>query len=204
MYLPDVYNNCDKEKIDSFINANNFGDLVTFRDGKLSSNKCPFLYDNVNNRLYGHFGNSNAQLVDIEDSPEVLVILTGPHCYISPQWYQSEGMVPTWNFQTIQVRGKAKIVAADVLVEILESLSKLHESNLSPQWSMKELESGRLTLLQKMITGFQIDITEILFKEKMSQNRKHADQQNVINSLLEQGDPSQLDVANLMRANLDI
>ena len=31
-------------------------------------------------------------------SGEVLAIFSGPHAYISPAWYESDNVVPTWNY----------------------------------------------------------------------------------------------------------
>ena len=204
MYLIEAYNTKDKDKIIQFIEENSFADLVTFHDGFLSSNKVPFFYDKDKNILFGHFGRSNPQLVDLEKTDEVLVIFSGAHAYISPQWYESENGVPTWNFQTIQVRGTASIVDEKELIEILAKLTKFHESQLPKQWTMSKLNPEKRNQMLQMITGFKIEITDIKFKEKMSQIRELNDRKSVIQALREQNVQSSKSVADIMDGNVEL
>jgi len=204
MYLIEAYNTKDKDRIIQFIEDNSFADLITFHDGSLSSNKVPFFYDKEKNVLFGHFGRSNPQLIDVEKTNEVLVIFSGAHAYISPQWYESENGVPTWNFQTIQVRGTASIVDDKELIEILAKLSKFHESQLPNQWTMSKLDPEKRNKMLQMITGFKIEITDIKFKEKMSQIRDLNDRKSVINALKEQNIQSSKAVAEIMERNVEL
>jgi len=203
MYLIDAYNTTDKNRITHFIAENSFADLVTYYDGSLCSNKVPFYYDGEKNMLFGHFGRNNPQLMDIEKADEVLVIFSGAHAYISPQWYESENGVPTWNFQTIQVRGNAAIVDDKTLVEILAKLTKFHESQLPKQWTMSNLNSEKRKTMFDMITGFKIEITDIKFKEKMSQMRDLDDQKSVIRALKKQNKSSSDAVSEIMNRNIE-
>jgi len=202
MYIPEVFKINDQDKIIDFMENQSFADLVTYHNQSLCSNKVPLILDKGKNVLYGHFGRSNPQLLDIEKSGDVLVIFSGPHSYISPRWYVSENMVPTWNFQTLQVKGTASLVDDSCLIEILEKLSARHESHQPNPWTMSELAPEKLDLMLKMIVGFKIDIHEINFKEKMSQNREIHDQQNLINSLIKTNDTNSVNVASIMRKNI--
>jgi len=202
MYLPDVYKIEDKHKIEAFIRAYGFADLVTTNNGQLCCNKVPLLFDNKNNCLYGHFGKNNPQFDDLKLTNEVLLVFTGPHSYISPQWYKSQGMVPTWNFQTLQIRGKARLVNEEKLLSILSDLTQLHESGLDEQWTMSQLGPKRQAVMLEMIVGFEIEILEMQFKEKMSQNRSIDDQRSVAAALTEQGDYDMNRVALIMNDNL--
>ena len=204
MYIPDVYKIEDEEKIVSFIENNSFADLVTFHNESMCSNKVPFYFDKEERVLYGHFGRSNPQLVDIEESGDVLVIFSGPQSYVSPHWYESINGVPTWNYQTLQIRGRATLVDDNSLIKILENLSRFHEANFLSPWSMSEVEDDKLKHMLNMITGFKIDIDDINFKEKMSQNRSLSDQQSVINSLNEWGTKESISVARIMGDNINV
>lgn len=204
MYIPEIFNVSDRKKIAEFIENNSLADLISCRDNVLCSNKVPLFFDRENNLLLGHFGRTNPQLIDIAESDEVLVVFSGLDTYVSPQWYASEDMVPTWNFQALQVRGKARIVSDNRLIEILELLSEFHESGLESQWTMQALDEKRKDMMLKMITGFEINITDIKFKEKMSQNRSVEDQKSVIDALSMQGTHEMTRVAELMSENLKI
>jgi len=202
MYIPEAFKINDRDRITDFMEKQGFADLITYHNQSLCSNKVPLMLDKDKNVLYGHFGRSNPQLLDIEKSRDVLVIFSGPHSYISPRWYASENMVPTWNFQTLQVKGTASLVDDNCLIEILEKLSTLHESNQPNPWTMRELAPEKLDIMLKMIVGFKIDIHEINFKEKMSQNREIHDQQSLIDSLIKTNDTNSVNVASIMRKNI--
>lgn len=203
MYIPEIFNVSDRKKIAEFIVKNSFADLISCRNNVLCSNKIPLFFDKEKNLLLGHFGRTNPQLIDIAESDEVLVVFSGLDTYVSPQWYASEDMVPTWNFQTLQVRGKARIVSDNRLIEILELLSGFHESGLERQWTMQALDEKRKVMMLQMITGFEIEIKDIKFKEKMSQNRSVEDQRSVIESLSMQGGNETTQIAELMSENLN-
>jgi len=203
MYTLDAYKTTDRNKIDQFIENNGFADLVTLQDGSLCSNKVPLYYDKSTNELFGHFGRDNPQLKSLNDSNDVLVIFSGAHAYISPQWYESDNGVPTWNFQTLQIRGKASIVDGKSLLAILAKLTKFYESTLPKQWTMSQLDPVKRKKMTDMITGFKIKISDIKFKEKMSQLRSVGDQKSVVNALNDQGRPFAKKVAKIMKCNLE-
>jgi len=203
MYIPETFKNNDRDKMIAFMENHSFADLVTYHNQNLCSNKVPFFLDKDQNILYGHFSRANPQLIDLNESTDVLVIFSGPQSYISPRWYVSEDMVPTWNFQTLQVQGSASIVDDNCLIEILEKLSAFHETHRRNPWGMNELTPEKLDIMLKMIVGFKIDIREINFKEKMSQNRNIRDQQNLIDSLMKTSDINSKYVASIMRNNLE-
>ena len=204
MYIPKAFNVTSQEEAITFIESNSFGDLVTYNNGELCSNKVPFFFDRETNTLCGHFGKSNPQLIDIQESQKALAIFSGAHSYISPQWYVSKDMVPTWNFQTVQVKGSINTVDEERLIDILKKLSAFHESQFATQWSMDEVNQGKLDLLSKMITGFQIEVSDIKFKEKMSQNRGSEDQKNIMECLKLHGGHSEQLVSEIMRKNIEL
>lgn len=203
MHIPEAYRINDSNKAAEFMEQNSFGDLVTCNNGLLCSNKVPFFLDRDKNTLYGHFGRANPQLTDIEESNEALVIFSGPHAYVSPQWYVSQNMVPTWNFQTLQVRGTAKTVGADQLIAILRQLTEFHESRFATQWSMNQLEPKELERMLDLIVGFEIMIEDIMFKDKMSQNRSIEDRRSVSTALGRQNNQTARAVATLINDNID-
>jgi len=201
MYLPSNYKVTDTKKINQFIRENNFADLVTVRDGTLYSNKVPFYFDEAKQKLYGHCGIHNSQLEDIQRNDQVLIIFSGVDAYISPRWPVSNNMVPTWNFQTLQVRGKARLLDEVGLISVLDKLSKFHELKYSNPWQLSELDEGFKSKIVKVIMGFEVDINDIQFKEKMSQNRSRADQLSIIDALVQAGDVRSTEVADIMRKN---
>jgi len=202
MYIPEPYKIKKATALLDFINKWNFADLITVNQGKLMSNKVPLLVDVEQNVLYGHFGRTNEQLQALESADDVMVIFSGLHSYISPQWYVSDGMVPTWNFETVQVKGKASLLDNDGLVMMLEKLTKKHEGNSDAPWSMAALDENRREKMLNAIVGFKIDVEHIEGKQKFSQNRSDDDRESVINALQQQDETAKA-MAVIMQQQLD-
>ena len=75
-----------------------------------------------NSYLYGHFARPNPQWKDIENQ-KVLAVFQGPHCYISPSWYETNRAVPTWNYVTVHVYGEVELLEDEQ--ELMDSLHDL-------------------------------------------------------------------------------
>lgn len=203
MYILDAYKTTDRNQIVQFIHENNFADLVTHSNGVLCSNKVPFLFDAEKNELYGHLGKGNEQLSDLQSDEEALVIFSGAHVYVSPQWYVSDNAVPTWNFQSLQCRGKPEIVDHKGLMEILARLTRFHESSFKKPWTMAKLDPEKRAMMVDRLTGFKIKVTDIRFKEKMSQIRSVEDRINIIKELDKKNNSMSQQVSLIMRDKLE-
>ncbi len=53
---------------------------------------------------------------------EMLVIVQGPHGYISPGWYDAKPAVPTWNFVTAHLAGVPEVLTQEENWQVLEQL----------------------------------------------------------------------------------
>lgn len=182
MYVPKHFEVQDEAELLSFISANGFGQLISLVEGRLFSTPLPFVLSDDNLKLITHVARQNSQAGDL-DGQEVLISLMGPHAYISPTWYEKSGGVPTWNYQSVQVYGTAKVVnERDRNKEIVELMSTQFENDLSDPWDMQYP-----TQMLDAILGIEISISEIQGKYKLSQNRLAKDQQKVIRNLSEFG-----------------
>jgi len=174
MYIPEHFNVTDKEEIITFIKDNAFGQLISLVEGKLFSTHIPFLLDNKEQSLLCHIAKNNPQWENIEEQ-EILVTFQGPHDYVSPSWYTSPG-VPTWNYQSVHVYGKPKIITEkEKLSNIVNKLTKTYESSFEKPWSPEYKEA-----MLNAIIGIEIIITDIQCKYKLSQNRSKNDQLQII------------------------
>jgi transcriptional regulator len=116
MYIPAYSSVTDQELLKAFIQENSFGTLVTYSNGLLA-NHYPFLLSEVNEEvvLWTHLAKGNPQWKDISEQ-ECLVIFTGPHAYISPEYYEEKLNVPTWNYTAVHAKCEAEIVS-DKLIQ---------------------------------------------------------------------------------------
>lgn len=201
MYVPKPFVFENREALLNCIDQWSFGELITCTAGKLMVNHVPLLLDKEQQVLYGHFAKQNPQWALLESADDIRIVFSGPYAYISPSWYVSKEMVPTWNFQSIQVTGKAKLLTSNELLTVIDCLSQKHEAQFENPWLISKVPEHKIQAMLKAIVGFKIEIKEIKGKSKLSQNRNHADQQGVIEGLRSQSDSMSHIIAELMAEN---
>jgi len=124
-------------------------------------------------------------------------VFQGPHAYISPSWYLAPN-VPTWNYAVAHVRGIPRLIEDPAELDALvERLTQYHESQMPSPYQSGLANEQRERLLD-MIVGFEIEITELQGKFKISQNRSPEEQQSVIAGLNQSNNPLAAAVAELM------
>jgi transcriptional regulator len=182
--------------------------LVTFGETGLESTPLPLLLDLADGgqgALLGHVARANPQWKTADRSVEALAIFSGPDSYISPGWYETKRqtgkVVPTWNYVTIQVRGRISFVEEpQELLEIVRRLTELHENGRDAPWAVADAPADFIASQLRAIVGLRLEITEITGKWKMSQNRSEADRAGVIEGLRAEGAPAADAVAEFVAA----
>lgn len=204
MYIPKHFHEKDSERILALIEANSFGMLVTAPDDVPFVSHLPFIFDHASGsqgKLLGHLARENPQWQHFSSGDEVLAVFQGPHAYVSPSWYSSSG-VPTWNYAVVHLRGKPQLIKSESELEsLVERLTHIYESRQVNPWK-PNLSGERRTKLLNMIVGFEVEITDVQAKFKLSQNRPLHDQQNVIKQLRQSSDQTEGTVAKLMSDGL--
>jgi transcriptional regulator len=193
------------------IEAEGFGILVAPGDGSadpdngLQAVHMPFVLDRGGGRygtLAGHVARANPVWRTFASGREVLVICQGPHCYVSPDWYATAGLVPTWNYVAVHCYGTPRIVEdAQAVIAHLTQLSAHAEERLLPKrpWTLDKVKPATLTALTRQIVAFRIAITRIEGKRKLNQNRSSADRAGVIGALDGSGRSDDREIAEAMR-----
>jgi transcriptional regulator len=205
MYVPDYFSETGPERISTLVNAYPFGILVTAPEGIPFVSHLPFLFEQSSGsdgKLLGHMARANSQWQHFASGSEVLVVFQGPHAYISPSWYSSPG-VPTWNYAVVHVRGKPHLIEDESILESqITKLTHIHESGMPCPWKPEPAGERREKLLG-MIVGFEIEITDIQGKFKLSQNRPIEDQRRVVEELSHSSSQTEIAVARLMSGVID-
>ncbi|MFC3531528.1 FMN-binding negative transcriptional regulator [Vogesella facilis] len=146
--------------------------------------------------LLGHLAAANGHSQALLQAPSI-AIFHGEHDYISPRWYVSAGMVPTWNYRVAHAHGQAEAVSGDELSSLLTQLAARFEG--ADGWSPAQLPAAALAAMQRGIVGFRLRVSRWEVKEKLSQNRSAADVAAVI-ATLQAGDAGQQQLAARMLA----
>lgn len=201
MYIPKHFQMDDEEVIYDFIEKHGFALLFSQHKGEPYATHLPLELNKDEHALYGHFARTNEQWKDIENQ-QVLVVFQGPHCYISPTWYETTKAVPTWNYVTVHVYGQLEIIEdGKVIYDSLDDLVNKYEGPDSP-YNLAEIEPGFIDGMMKGIVAFKINITKIEGKAKLSQNHPRERQELIIKQLESTSIQNDLQVAALMRKNL--
>lgn len=139
MYIPKQFKMDDEEMIYDFIEKYSFATLFSQHNGEPYATHLPLILNKSENVLYGHFARPNKQWEDAE-AQQVLVVFQGPHCYISPSWYETMKAVPTWNYVSIHIYGKLEIVDdTKVILNSLHDMVNKYESQDSP-YNLNEVD----------------------------------------------------------------
>ena len=202
VYLPPVFTEARPEVLVEHIERYDFGLLVSHGAAGLVASHIPFVIERDGDRLHlhGHLARPNPQVADLARGGEVLAIFHGPHAYISPSWYASGPSVPTWNYTDVHAYGIGRLVEdAEWLRRLLQRLSERHEARNPVPWQMQQLPESYLKGMLRGIIGFDIAVTRLEGKYKLSQNRPASDRPRVVAALERQSDANSLAIAELMR-----
>jgi transcriptional regulator len=200
VYLPPHFTETDETVLLAHIERYDFGLLITQRDGLIAS-QVPFLAERRDGKLYllGHLARPNPQCAALDDG-EALAIFTGPHAYISPSWYAAGPAVPTWNYASVHAYGPMRAIAnKDWLNDLLRRLSERHEAREPAPWRMQDQPAPFLDGMLGGIIGFEIAVSRLEGKFKLSQNRPATDRPRISAALEARDDAESQGVARLMR-----
>jgi transcriptional regulator len=177
LYIPNHFAITDSDKINLFLKQNSFGELISTVEGRTFATHLPFLFDEEAKVLRMHVAKANPQWQHL-GKEELLLVVSGPHGYISPSWYHSPG-VPTWNYQAVHVYGTARIITDTIeLKTIVDGLTAIEEEKHPDPW-----QPDYAATMLKAIVGIELTVSEIQCKFKLSQNRSKVDQQAIVDGL---------------------
>jgi transcriptional regulator len=201
MYLPKSFEVVAPDTLAEVMTRHSFATLVTTSDGVPFATHLPVLHrpqPGAAGTLIGHVARANPQWQQFANSTESLAIFSGPHAYISPSWYEAELAVPTWNYIAVHAYGVPSVIEDETwLVDLLDEMVQRYEANRPQPWPNRLPEDFRRNLL-KSIVGFEMPISRIEGKFKLSQNRPEQDQTNVVRELSASANPEACAVASWM------
>lgn len=128
--------------------------------------------------LVSHVGRPDDQLLEL-GYHELLVIIQGPHGYVSPSWYAPGAIVPTWNHATAHLWGTPEILTEDDNLRVLGRLVDTFEQGVDdPRTLRMDPELARGASLGTV--GFRLRVTRWDARQKFSQNKPREVIDNVI------------------------
>lgn len=108
MYRPRQYVVDAKDELCRTIRAFPFATIAVAVGGRVELAYAPIVLDETNvavGRMRFHLARAN-HVANLLDGNELVLSFRGPDGYVSPDWYASEAMVPTWNYIAVEARGR--------------------------------------------------------------------------------------------------
>ncbi|HET7364774.1 MAG TPA: FMN-binding negative transcriptional regulator [Burkholderiales bacterium] len=196
MYSPPYNRVEDRAEVIAFMRANNFPVLVTGLGGVLHASHLPAMIHEDGGKMVidMHMAHANAQWHEFFDE-EAMVIFSGPHAYISPRWYEDRERVPTWNYAAVHAYGVPKIIDDK---EAKHASQRRLVAAMDPQWLPRfdALAPNYVSGMLNGIVNFQIPVTRLETRWKLSQNRGRREMELIVAALEAQGETA---LAALMR-----
>lgn len=199
MYTPYFNSFTDRQEIVAFMQRYSFATIVTDVDGVPEATHLPFLVKPEGDKhfLLSHFAKANLQSGHIVGKTS-LVIFTEPHAYISPKNYEKEESVPTWNYIAVHAYGNAIILDDEnKKAEILKHTIQFYDPAYMQQWD--GLSDHYKSKMMNGIVAFEIEVTDLQAKQKLSQNRSEQEKDNIVHSLEQSAGTSEREIAAYMK-----
>jgi transcriptional regulator len=176
--------------------------LVTGTGGTLHASHLPVMIGSTEPLVLDmHMARNNPQWNEFFDDQEVMVVFSGPHAYVSPRWYEDKERVPTWNYAAVHVYG---------LPKVLSDPKAKHENQrrlvaaMDPQWlpAFDRLSDKYVTMMLEGIVNFEIAVTRVETRWKLSQNRSRREMELIAAQLDKSGDSLEKALGALTRKHL--
>ncbi|PJG58752.1 FMN-binding negative transcriptional regulator [Aeromonas cavernicola] len=204
MYLPAPFAVSDPSLLHPFILAHPLGALVTYGEQGLDANHLPFALDSTAGELgilRAHVARNNPLWQELQEGSEVLVIFKAVDGYISPSSYPSKQIhhrqVPTWNYSVVHAHGRIAIHDdARFIRRLLANQTRHHEAAEAMPWKMADAPRDYIETMVQAVVGIEIEISRLIGKFKLGQNKDEADRLGAADALQAKG---ATELAQMMR-----
>lgn len=193
----------DVGEIRRLIDLNPWVTLVSQTDDGLVASHYAVMLDDTRDDLtiVGHVGKPDDAILGLGER-ELLVVVQGPHGYITPRWYGDVPAVPTWNFVSAHLSGIPELLSPDENLRVLERLVDRFEGDGDDARGLYRLPNDEAFIerLERGTVGFRLTPTRVTAKRKLSQNKTAEVVETIIAGLADEGPERAPLVAEMRRA----
>lgn len=176
----------DTEEIKRLVRENPWVTMVSNTDNGLVASHYPVILDESSDELVllSHVGRPDEQLHEL-GAHELLMIVQGPHGYISPGWYDDKPAVPTWNFVVAHLYGTPELLSDEENLGVLAALVDHFEDRMPEPRRMNGTPENAqyASRIVGGTVGFRLKVTRMVAKSKLSQNRPAETVDRIIDEL---------------------
>lgn len=201
MYQPSYFSETDNDRIINFLLQHPFATIIAHQNGSCFATQVPLLIEQREDALVlkGHIFKYADHCAAIANSDELLILFTGAHCYVSASWYNQQGQASTWNYMSVQVRGKATMLDNKGTLEIIKDLTNQYESQQPQPELVENMSDTYLSENLTAIVGFEVIATDIKATFKLNQNKDDDSYKNVVAQLQNTNEYNSMLIAENMK-----
>ena len=163
----------DPNEVKRLIRGNAWATFVSPASTGLVASHYPAILDEAAEGddivIISHFGRPDEVAHELGQH-EILVIIQGPHDYISPSWYGPDDIIPTWNHVTAHLYGTPEVLSDDENYGMLSKLTDHFERHYPGGHSLSEDEEGTRRVAKGTV-GLRMRVTRFDARAKLSQNK---------------------------------
>jgi len=189
----------DPDELKRLIRENPWATIVSHTATGLVASHYPVILeeDAAGISIVSHVGRPDEQLHELGQH-EIMVIVQGPHGYISPGWYAPTDFVPTWNHVTAHLYGTPEILSDEENFRVLGQLVDHFEDPMPRPVRLSVDEEGARRIAKGTV-GLRLKVDRFDARLKLSQNKMPEVVDRIINELQAGENYSNPDLAREMR-----
>jgi transcriptional regulator len=205
MYLPKHFEVTDPEVLSDLIEKYPLATIIGAIGGEIEVNHLPLMLSKDRSRLYGHVAKTNPLLKIAEQAtPNLTAVFNGPDAYVTPSWYltkkETGKVVPTWNYAVVHAQGKISIIQDRTWLHgHVTQMTDTHEPTYQSLWKVSDAPDEYIQVMLNAIVGIEIEITSLVGKFKLSQNRPANDYEAVLSELRASKNQELQDITHFMK-----
>jgi len=204
MYKLPYFTETDNEKVLAFMQDNPFAVVTGFGETYPVATQLPLhieIRPGGKILLTGHLMKNTDHHKAFEKNEHVLVVFTGPHCYVSASWYTNPETASTWNYITVHAKGKIRFTDEAGTLKAVQDITNKFEGTETAA-AFDKLPGDYVQHLITAIVGFEIEVTGLDNVFKLSQNHAGETRKNIITALQKRTDDHSKMIAEEMDRRL--
>ncbi|MEE1946183.1 FMN-binding negative transcriptional regulator [Pedobacter sp. KR3-3] len=204
MYKSSKFEEKDAQKVGAFMQAHPFITLIGFDGICPVATQVPVqvYQDEQGLRIVGHVMKKTDHHEAYARNENVLALFTGAHAYVSASVYENPAVASTWNYSSVQAKGKIRLMDEAETREVIKQLTNSYEDPATSKAAFHRMTDDYIEKNLKAISGFEIRVEHLANVFKLSQNHTETNRKQIIENLEQHGDADAQQVALEMKKRL--
>ncbi|MBC7614810.1 MAG: FMN-binding negative transcriptional regulator [Pedobacter sp.] len=185
MYKNPQFEERDRDIILAFMKAHSFVTLIGYDGDYPVATQIPVKIEQREEQIYliGHVMKKTDHYQAYAKNENVLALFAGAHAYVSASVYQDPAVASTWNYSSVQAKGKIKLLNGAETREVIKELTNRYENPATSKSAFHHMSEDYIEKNLKAICGFEILIQNIASVFKLSQNHPAVNRTAIVDHL---------------------